>query len=573
MRNIFLKFKVLIAPPEFKDENANRRAKILHTISFSIFILATIFLIISFIVAPFQLIRFINTIVLMMIVLLSQLFLRLRKIIAAGLLLSISLLIFTNYVIFVTGGINAPMSASYIISFLIAGLIMGSRAGVIFTIMSVFSWLGIYILQVRNLIPPPLIEYDLRMIWALKGLIFIMAAVLLNLATKSIRDAFNIIKEERDFLDIIVDDRTKKLAEARQAALNKAEQAAQAKSDFLANMSHEIRTPLNAIIGNSQLALKTDLTSKQQKYMSQVQSSTNALLSLINDILDFSKIKAGDVDIELMEFDLEEVLENVSKFISQRANEKGLQFLIKTGPEVPSTLVGDSLRLEQILTNLSINAVKFTQKGEIYISVTSEKESDKKVLLRFEVRDTGIGMTKRQSSDIFKAFSQVDSSFSRKYGGTGLGLATSKRLAELMGGDIGVESEPGIGSTFYFTANFGLAKEKIEPISKPEPNLKQFDTIGIKEVDQTEQISQEIENKKSFDGIQNTTIKTMIADLRKYLEDSNAASQKSFEMLNKELSQYGFESSLQKLGKSVHEYNMEDALERLAELDEDLSSL
>ncbi|MCH7520057.1 MAG: hypothetical protein IH964_13700 [Candidatus Dadabacteria bacterium] len=534
---------------------------------------ATTILIISLIVAPFQLIRFINTIVLMMIVLLSQLFLRLRKIIAAGLLLSTFLLIFTNYVIFITGGVNAPMSASYILSFLIAGLIMGRRVGVIFTIISVFSWLGIYILQVRNLIPPPLIEYDLRMIWALKGLVFIMAAVLLHLSTKSISDAFNIIKEERDFLDIIVDDRTKKLAEARQAALNQAEQSAQAKSDFLANMSHEIRTPMNAIIGNSQLALKTDLTAKQQNYISQVQTSTNALLGLINDLLDFSKIKAGNVDIEHMDFDLAEVLENVSKFILQRAKEKGLKFSIMSESEVPSTLVGDPLRLEQILTNLTINAVKFTERGEIVVSVKSVNESDKNVLLRFEVRDTGIGMTKRQSKEIFKAFSQVDSSFSRKYGGTGLGLATSKRLSELMGGDIGVESEPGKGSTFFFTANFGLAKEIIEPKSKPEPDLEQHKAIELKEAIHVDQNSEDVDIKKSSVEINSPTIKTMITDLRKYLDDSNAASHESFEKLNKELSQHGFESSLQRLGKSVGEYNMEDALKILAELEEDINNL
>ena len=282
MRNIFLKFKVMIAPPELKDENANRRAKILHTISSSLIILAAIYLIISSIGGPFQKVRFIAIIILILIASLSQVLQRFKKARAAGLLLSIFLLIFTNLIIFITGGINAPMSGGYIISFLVAGLILGIRAGVIFTIMSVFSWLGIYILQVRNLIPPPLIDYELTMIWALKGLIFIMAAVLLYLATKSISDAFNIIKEERDFLDKIVDDRTKKLAEARQDALNQAEHAAQAKSDFLANMSHEVRTPLNAIIGNSQLALKTDLTPKQQNYMSQVQSSTNALLGPIN---------------------------------------------------------------------------------------------------------------------------------------------------------------------------------------------------------------------------------------------------------------------------------------------------
>ena len=274
-----------------------------------------------------------------------------------------------------------------------------------------------------------------------------------------------------------------------------------------------------------------------------------------------------------MDFDLGEVLDNVSKFISQRAKEKGLEFLITTGPEVPSALVGDPLRLEQILTNLSINAVKFTQEGEIALSIELVKNSTKKVLLRFSVRDTGIGMTEGQSTEIFKAFSQVDSSKSRKYGGTVLGLATSKRLSELMGGDIGVESEPGKGSTFTFTANFGLAEEIIERKSLPEPDLEHIEAIGMKEADQVKQKPLDMDNEKSSAGIQTTTIKTVIADLRKYLEDSNAASHESFEKLNKELSQHGFESSLQRLGKSVGEYNMEESLKILAELEDDYNNL
>jgi len=245
------------------------------------------------------------------------------------------------------------------------------------------------------------------------------------------------------------------------AAKEKAEEATKAKGDFLANMSHEIRTPMNAIIGLSHLALGTKLTPKQHDYISKVYNAGQSLLGIINDILDFSKIEAGKLDMETIDFDLQEVLDNLTSLVALKASEKGLEFLIDLPADVPTSLVGDPLRLGQILVNLSNNAVKFTEQGEITVAITPEGTDDDKVRLRFEVRDTGIGMTEEQRGKLFQAFSQADTSTTRKYGGTGLGLTISKRLVEMMGGEIGVDSEHGKGSTFYFTAKFGRSGSKI----------------------------------------------------------------------------------------------------------------
>jgi len=243
-----------------------------------------------------------------------------------------------------------------------------------------------------------------------------------------------------------------------------AEAATQAKSDFLANMSHEIRTPMNAIIGLNHLALKTDLTTKQRNYLTKVNSAAQALLGIINDILDFSKIEAGKLDMEKVGFRLEDVLDNLSSIVSQKAQDKNLEFLIAAQHDLPPNLVGDSLRLGQILINLVNNAIKFTDKGEVIVNVSKEEEYAERVKLRFSVRDSGIGMTPEQTARLFQAFSQADTSTTRKYGGTGLGLSISKRLVEMMEGSIWVESQAGIGSTFYFTAWFGVgaaeAKQK-----------------------------------------------------------------------------------------------------------------
>jgi len=236
-----------------------------------------------------------------------------------------------------------------------------------------------------------------------------------------------------------------------------AEAASKAKSSFLANMSHEIRTPMNAIIGMSFLALRLAPDSPVRSHLERIQAASQSLLGLINDILDFSKIEADKLNLEAADFTLDEVLDKVVAVVADRASQKGLEFLIDLGTDLPGTLVGDPLRLGQVLTNLCSNAVKFTDSGEIVIAVRrlADAVADG-VALRFSVRDTGIGMTREQIDTLFQAFSQVDSSITRREGGTGLGLAICKRLVALLGGEIEVVSEPGRGSAFHFTARFGL---------------------------------------------------------------------------------------------------------------------
>jgi len=282
--------------------------------------------------------------------------------------------------------------------------------------------------------------------------------------------SFYELEQFKNSLEALVKDRTADLSRVneslarevrdRQKAEARADAASKAKSQFLASMSHEIRTPMNAILGMANMAAKVAETAKQQQYLTIIQDSGKALLALINDILDFSKIEAGRLDLECVNFDLRETVENIADLFGKQVADKGLELLISVDSNTPCAMVGDPLRLRQILINLVNNAIKFTEKGEVAITARCEKQNDAEAVLHFFVRDTGSGINHDQIKQIFSEYAQADSSTSRQYGGTGLGLAISKQLVTLMGGKINAESEPGKGSTFHFTINVQLQPQK-----------------------------------------------------------------------------------------------------------------
>lgn len=295
-------------------------------------------------------------------------------------------------------------------------------------------------------------------------------------------ELLGIIEDCRDITDLV---------ESQQAA----EQASKAKSEFLANMSHEIRTPMNAVVGLTHLTLRTPLNATQRNYLKNIDSSAKSLLRIIDDILDFSKIEAGRMDMEYLDFNLEEVLLGLSSLDTTKSGGKNIELLLRIDREVPLFFKGDPLRLGQVLVNLVGNAIKFTPAGEVVVRVALEEQKDQKAQLRFTVADTGIGMGQEQLDKLFQEFTQGDSSTTRRFGGTGLGLSISKRIVEMMGGEIGAESELGKGSTFYFTVNLDLQEN---PQRKPVPAMKNLSERRVLVVDDSfssrEILRQELED-------------------------------------------------------------------------------
>ena len=322
---------------------------------------------------------------------------------------------------------------------------------------------------------------------------------------KPVLDEGPFVQEERHLVDNIAHRLGKtferiRTKEALQKAKAQADEANRVKGEFLANMSHEIRTPMNAIMGMSHLALQTALSPKQHDYLNKIKTSANSLLNIINDILDFSKIEAGKLEMESVDFNLDEVMHNLAPVVIMKSQEKAnLEVLFDIAQNVPRFLKGDPLRLGQVLVNLASNAVKFTEEGEIIISVRLIKDKKDQASLEFSVSDTGVGLTQAQIDDLFEAFTQADTSVTRKYGGTGLGLTICKSLVEMMDGEIRVESEPDRGSTFIFTANFGRNEQKKEKALIPTPDLKGMRVLVVDDNDTSREILKGLLESFSFD--------------------------------------------------------------------------
>jgi two-component system sensor histidine kinase/response regulator len=366
-----------------------------------------------------------------------------------------------GYLMFTVSGF---MSALLDVGWMVGGVLMataawrrseGSEVEPVRTVRASLDQLGLAVLPL--LVPPALL-----FVGHLRGQTFrpvlAIVASLIVVAVTSLRMARLLVVESQV---------RQELAVARDEALA----ASRAKSDFLATMSHEIRTPMNGVIGLTELLLTTPLDERQQRYAEGVRTAGHNLLGVINEILDFSKIEAGFLDLERIDFDLIELVESVAELVGEPAQAKGLELLAYCSPELPASLRGDPGRIRQVLLNLAGNAVKFTATGEVVVRASVDERGQDGLVVRFDITDTGIGIAEGELERLFEAFSQADSSTTRRYGGTGLGLAICRRLVDAMGGRLGVESEPGVGSSFWFTVPLEVGQEPSAPTPRPASPL------------------------------------------------------------------------------------------------------
>ncbi|MFZ6862632.1 response regulator [Undibacterium sp. Ji67W] len=336
--------------------------------------------------------------------------------------------------------------------------------------------------------------------WQTKWFLILLILLAILVVYFIVHKRTQILRNQKRILETIVSQRTAELMVANKHAeedKRRAEDATAAKSAFLANMSHEIRTPMNAIIGMNHLVLKTSLDTKQRDYLLKVQQSSQHLLRIIDDILDLSKVEAGKLELDIHPFDLEQVLIKVANLVDEKASSKGLELLFDISSDVPLRLLGDALRLSQMLINYTNNAIKFTSAGEINLIVRVKERDEQSVLLYFAVRDTGIGLSEEQINRLFKEFQQADTATSRQYGGTGLGLAITKILATQMSGDVGVDSRLGEGSCFWFTARLGLTDEVGREL-RLQVDLRGKRVLVVDDAESTREVMEEMLGSMSF---------------------------------------------------------------------------